>query len=218
MKTHLNAKALKNHLTYNWWKYLLAVLAGTFLVDLLFTVTAPKIPEEKRVDFYVYGYTNEEALMVYMDKVHEEEMADMESVKCVTLTMDSTYGPMQLTTYISVGEGDLYLLPRDEFLSLSSSGAFCALEEDEEMMAMFDAAGKNLRRGWRTVDDLNETHLFGIPLDLHPGLSQYCYAEDGYLAVLLRGGNTENTMKFLRILVRDMIDPVETSDSAQADN
>ena len=38
----------------------------------------------------------------------------------------------------------------------------------------------------------------------------YCYAEDGYLAVIVSGGNIENTMKFLRILVRDTISQAES--------
>ncbi len=210
MKTPLNAKTLKNHLSYNWWKYLLAIIAGTFLVDLLFTVTAPKIPAEKEVQFFIYGYSNSEALTAYMDRIHETEMSDMESVTFSTLTMDSTYGPMQLTTYIAVGEGDLYYIPREEFLSYASGGAFCPLENDEELMEMFNAAGMNLRRGWRTLDGSDESHLFGIPADLLPGLMNYCYAEDGYLAVIVSGGNIENTMKFLRILVRDTISQAES--------
>ena len=210
MKTPLNAKTLKNHLSYNWWKYLLAIIAGTFLVDLLFTVTAPKIPAEKEVQFFIYGYSNSEALTAYMDRIHETEMSDMESVTFSTLTMDSTYGPMQLTTYIAVGEGDLYYIPREEFLSYASGGAFCPLENDEELMEMFNAAGMNLRRGWRTLDGSDESHLFGIPADLLHCLMNYCYAEDWYLAVIVSGGNIENTMKFLRILVRDTISQAES--------
>ena len=211
MKTPLNLKTLKNHLTYNWWKYLLALVAGTFLVDMLFTVTSPRIPDNKRVDFYIYGYSNSQALADYMDNVRETEMSDMETLTFNTLSMDNTYGPMQLTTYISVGEGDLYYIPREEYLSLASGGAFYPLEEDEELMAMFDEAGLNRRRGWRTIDDTDETHLFGIPADLLPGLMNYCYTEDGYIAVLYGGGNIENTMKFLRILVRDMLTAPESA-------
>ena len=213
MKTVLNAKTLKDHLAYNWWKYLLALIAGIFLVDLLFTVTAPRVPENKKVDFYIYGYTDSAALSDYLARVHEAEMADMESVSCNALTMDETYGPMQLTTFIYVGEGDLYLLPREEFLSLASSGAFLPLEGDSELMALCDGAGLNLRRGWRTAENEDTAHLYGIPADLLPGLASYCFTPDGYLAVLSYGGNTENTVKLLRILVRDTLTAPEASPS-----
>ena len=179
MKTPVNKQSLKHHFTYNWWKYLFVLIAGIFLVDLLFTVTTPKIPEDKRIDFYVYGYVNGDSLGEYMEEIRQHDLPDVEYTSCISLSVDDTYGAMQLTTYIAAQEGDLYLLPRDEFLSLSSAGAFLPLEDDEELMAVFNEAGINLRRGWRTDSDTGETHLYGIPLDFLPGLSQYCYAADG---------------------------------------
>ena len=55
MRTPVNGRTLRQHFTYNWWKYLLVIACGIFLVDLLFTVTAPRTPEDKKVEFYVYG-------------------------------------------------------------------------------------------------------------------------------------------------------------------
>ena len=61
------------------------------------------------------------------------------------------------------------------------------LEDDEELMAIFNEAGIDLRRGWRTLSESDETHLYGIPVDVLPGLYSLCYAENGYLAVLSCG-------------------------------
>ena len=205
MKTPINAETLKHHFTYSWWKYLLVLIAGIFLVNLLFTVTTPRIPEDKKVDFYIYGLSDADAVSAYMERVRVNEMPDMESMTSSTLYKDDTYGAMQLTTYMAAAEGDLYLLPRDEFLSYSAGGAFLPLEDDEELMAIFNEAGINLRRGWRTLSESDETHLYGIPTDTVPGLYSMCYTENGYLSVLSYGGNTENTLKFLRILCRDML-------------
>ena len=216
MKTPVNAKSLKQHLTYSWWKYVLVLLAGTFLVDLLFTVTSPKVPEDKKVEFYVYGYGNSDLLSEYMEKVRTEEMPEMEEMRAVFLLPDDTYGPMQLTTYLAVGEGDLYLLPREQFLPLSGDGAFVALEEDAELMDIFNQAGTDLKRGWRT-DQEGETHLVGIPQSFLPGLASYCAADDGFICVLPNGGNTENTLRFLRILCRDLITEPEPVPEAEAE-
>ena len=212
MKTPINAKTLKHHFAYHWWAYLLVLLAGTFLVNLLFTVTEPRIPEDKRVDFYIYGYSDEPALNTYMENVREKEMPDMEIMSSVTFYPDSTYGPMQLVTHMAAQEGDLYCLNREDFLSYSASEAFLPLEDDAELMALFTEAGLDLRRGWRTLPDSDETHLYGIPADLLPGLDKYCYAENGYLCVLSTGGNTENTLKFLRILCRDTLSVPEAEE------
>ena len=205
MKTPINAQTLKHHFAYHWWAYLLAIIAGTFLVNLLFTVTTPRVPENKRVDFYVYGYVDDTTLNTYMEQIRVKEMQDMEVMSSVAFYPDSSYGPMTLMTHMAAQEGDLYELPREDFLSYASSEAFLPLEDDAELMAIFTDAGLDLRRGWRTLPDSDETHLYGIPADLLPGLSKYCYSDNGYLAVLAAGGNTDNTLKFLHLLCRDML-------------
>ena len=205
MKTPINGRTLRQHLTYSWWKYALLIILGAFSVNLYYTVSAYRSPPEKKVEFYIYGVGNEQALNAYMDNVHASEMPDMEEVTAILMTTDGTYGPMQLTTYVAAGEGDLYLLPRDQFVSMASQGAWIPLEDNEELMAIFNEAGVSLQSGWRRDSSEGTTRLFGIPASALPGLSKYAYAENGYLCVLLTGGNDENTLKFLKILCRDMI-------------
>ena len=205
MKTPLNRNTFKQHITYNWWKYLLAAVVIFFAVDLLYTVTAYRVPADKKVEFYVYGYLNEDKMSAYMEKVRSEQMSDMEEMSSLMMIADETYGVMQLTTYVAAGEGDLYLLPKDQFISLSSGGALVPLEDDEALISLFGDAGVSLQSGWRRESETGESHLFGIPQNKLPSLSEYCQAEDGYLCVLAMNGNTENTLKFLRILCEDML-------------
>ena len=213
MKTPVTSKSLRQHFTYNWWVYLLIALLAFGLVDLLYTVTAYRSPRDKTIGFYVYGYVNDTGMSAYMDNIRETEMSDMEEMTPVMLAMDDTYGPMQLMTYLSAGEGDIYMLPREQFLNYSMGGSMVPLENDAELMALFDAAGVNLQSGWRKETETGENHLYGIPQDKLPGLIQYAYAQDGFLCVPLTGGNQENAMKFLRILCRDMLTapPEETA-------
>ncbi len=217
MKTPVNARTLKNHFTYSWWKYLLVLLAGIFLVNLIFTVTAPRIPEDKKVEFYICGLADEQKLTSYLENVRLSEMPDMESLTYVTLYQEETYGVMQLMTHMAAHEGDIYLMRRDDFLSYAANGVFKPLEDDEELMSFFADAGVDLRRGWRTLSESDETHLYGIPADVLPGLSYMCYADNGYLAVLDFNGNDENSMKFLRILCRDMITAPEPAETESTD-
>lgn len=206
MKTPVNSQSLKQHITYSWWKYLMAAGLSFMLISLLYTVTAYRIPQEKKVEFYVYGYMEQEGMQAYMDRVRETEMPEMEEISCLMLMNDSYYGPMQLMTYIAAGEGDIYLLPRDEFVSNAINGTLIPLEGDEELMSVFNEAGASLQNGWRRETETGETHLFGIPQDKLPGLSQYAVADDGYLCVVFSNGNNENVMRFLHILCRDMIE------------
>ena len=216
MKTPVNAKTLKQHLTYNWWKYLLVVLFAIFGTDLLYTVTAYRSPPEKRVDFYVYGAMDEEKMDAYMEKIRIDQMSDMEVMDASLMIPDASYGAMQLSTYLAAGEGDLYLLPREEFMSYAGGGAFLALEEDTELMNLFTEANLSLQSGWRKNTEEEVSHLYGIPISRLPGLSNYAYAKDGYLCVLVTGGNNDNTLKFLHILCADMIEPEEPVPSPEA--
>ena len=203
MKTPVNRRTLKQHLTYNWWKYLLLLVIGVFGVDLLYTVTAPRIPADKKVDFYISGNVDTEKLEAYTEKVRTQEMPNLETIQTVTLYMDDQYGPMQLMTYIAAGEGDVYLLGRENFLSLASEDAFVPLETNPELMETL--SGVDLQRGWRKNTETGENHLYGIPQDKIPGLIRYAYCENGFLCVLNSSKNEENALKFLNILCRDML-------------
>ena len=140
MKTPVNRKTLTQHLTYSWWKYALLIALAVGLTDLVYAVTAYRAPADKCVEFYVYGYADTDALDAYMENVRMESMPDMEVMKSQLLLNDNNYGAMQLTTYVAAGEGDLYLLSREEFLSYAASGSLVPLENDTELIAMFDAA------------------------------------------------------------------------------
>lgn len=215
MKTPVNSRTLKQHITYSWWKYLLIAVAAVFLTDLLYTVTAYRSPAEKKVEFYIYGGMDQEKLTDYMNRVRETEMADMEVMVPQLLLDDTTYGPMQLMTYFAAGEGDVFLLPRDEFISYATSGALLPLEEEEDLMSVFNAAGISLQSGWRRYTETGESHLYGIPQSKLPGLARYAYARDGYLCIAAAGGNDANAVKFLKILSRDMINEPEPEPEAE---
>ena len=204
MKTPVTPGSLKQHLTYSWWKYALLAVLAFGLVDLIYVMTAYRPPENKKVNFYVYGVIFEGRLAEYLDNVRETEMSDMEEMNSVTLLDDNNYGPMQLMTYIAAGEGDVYLLPRDQFISVAASGSLLALEDYPELMDFFTERGIALQSGWRKNTETGENHLYGIPQNKLPGLDRYAYAKDGFLCVLVNGGNDENSVKFLRILCRDM--------------
>ena len=205
MKTPLNRQRLQQHLTYSWWKYAILIIIGALGVNLIYTVTTYRSPADKIIDMYIYGFADEKAMQSYMDQVHEQQLAEMEEMRILLLTTDATYGSMQVSTYIAAGEGDIYILPRDEFISLASSGAWVPLEEDEELMKIMTDAEVNLQSGWRREADSGVSHLYGIPLSKLPGLSDKVAVENGYVSVLLANGNDDNVLKFLRILCKDMI-------------
>ncbi len=205
MKTPVNGSTLRQHLTYSWWKYVVITVLAVFGVNLYYTVTTYRPPESKKVDTYVYGLMNEETFQAYIDSVRAESMSDMEQMDAIMMSTDDTYGPMQLSTYIAAGEGDIYMVPRDNFVSLASEGAFLPLDGDQELMDLFTKADISLQSGWRRETESGETHLYGIPLSKLPGLKHYVAVDNGFVSILVTNGNNENCLKFLRILCEDML-------------
>ena len=121
------------------------------------------------------------------------------------LTTDDTYGPMQLSTYIAAGEGDLYLPAPGSVCLHGLLRRLAAPGGGRGADGFFTDRDISLQSGWRREADSGESHLYGIPLSRLPGLEQYLYVENGYLAVLITNRNDENVMKFLRILCEDML-------------
>ena len=117
---------------------------------------------------------------------------------------------------MAAAEGDVYILPRDNFVSLAASGAFLPLEGDQELMDFFTSRDISLQSGWRRESDEGVNHLFGIPVSKLPGLNRLCRVEGGYVCILAANGNNENSLKFLRILCRDMADAPEGAGAADA--
>ena len=101
MKTPINSRTLRQHLTYSWWKYAILIVLGAILVNLYYTVTVYRSPADKVIELYVYGYGDQDALDSYMSGVRETDLPEMESMHTLVLTTDATYGAMQLTTYIA---------------------------------------------------------------------------------------------------------------------
>lgn len=211
MKTPVNGKTLRRHLTYSWWKYALVIIIGALAVNLLYTVTAYRSPAEKKIDVYIYGYGDEKGINAYMNEIRLTKMSDMEEMNALLLTMDESYGAMQLSTYIAAAEGDVYILPRDEFVSFAVNGAWIPLEDYPEITTHFTERDISLQSGWRRESESGESHLYGIPVSKLPGLSKYLYVENGYICVLVTNGNDENVVKFLSILCEDMIEDAEVS-------
>ena len=206
MKTPVNRRTVQQHLTYSWWKYALIIVLGAAAVNFYFTATTYRTPPEKKIELYVSGACDQEKLDAYLENVRETRLPEMEEILSLQLTVDSTYSAMQLTTYLAAGEGDIYVLPREQFVSMASSGTWVPLEQDEALTSLFSAREISLQSGWRREAESGESHLYGIPVSRLPGLRDYLYTEDGYLCVLVSNGNDANVMKMLEILCEDMIE------------
>lgn len=207
MKTPVTWKAIRQHFTYSWWKYVLLACLAVFGWNLAYTMTEYQPPDDKKVDMYVFSYGENGLMDAYMEQIRTTYMSDMEQMLSYYVGQDDTYTPMQLTTYVAAGEGHLYILPKSYFQSYAAQGAFLPLEDVPGLTDSLTQAGVSFDRGWRTVVDDGEKHLFGIPLADFPGLKAYIYdPSDLYISIIVTNGNDDNSCKFLQRFLLDMLE------------
>lgn len=214
MKTPVTEKRLKDHIAYSWWKYALLILLSVFGWNLIFSMTQPRVPEDKKIIVGLYGSGTNYNLDDYMLEVQRIHLPEMEKVEPMDILPDTTYGDMILTTRMAANECDIYILPTTQFQSWASQGAFQPLEEVlPELVADLEEAGISLSRGRRQNADTAEKHVYGIPLRDLPGAQDLLWTDvtDLYLCVYYSTGNDDTVLEFTDIFVRDMLNEPPTT-------
>ncbi len=179
----ITKERLRDHFRYNFWKYLLLAALAVFGWNLLFTVTRYRVPEERKLDFYVDGISVSQeadaAMEGFMRGVHQEATPEMEEVSYVLLAQDGPYGDMQLSVWVAAGQGDLFLLQKQRFAHLAAGGALVDLGPFVESGAL-PVAGMNLAAGKARNEADGQLAQYGIPADSLQGL--------GACGALVKGG------------------------------
>ncbi len=213
--TPINKERLRNHLTYSGWKYLLLVIASIFVWNLVYAQTAYRSPQDKRIDVYIKsGTTTTELVNAFLEPIWKKSVPEMEIVDSVLLLDSSDYSAaMQLTVYLGAGEGDIYILPMDDYRGFASSGAFVELEglvadgsinaEGIDLSAGYvQVAIDSDEEGYAVYGD--ETHLYGIPTDSLYGFLEGMQIDNRgrIMCINVNNGNDENVIPFFNALLQ----------------
>lgn len=213
MKTPLTKEKIQHHFTYSLWKYALLAVIAVFGWNIVFSVTAYRVPEEKKVTVGVYAYGDESLLTTYMETIRLESMSDMEELSCAFIMPDESYGDMILSTRVAARDYDIYILPRTQFQSYAAQGAFMKLDEVvPDLLAELEAAGVSLSRGSRSLEDGTEKHQYAIPCADLPSMDAMLQTDtsDMYVCIFYETGNDDNAIKFFEQFLRDMLEePVQ---------
>ena len=205
MRTPVTRKTLSDHWTYNWWKYLLVLIAATIGWNLIFTMTEYRSPADKTITIYTNRVDDStKPLAALLEDIVSRVAPDNETTSIASITNDSTYRSMQISTYIGTGMGGFYLLDGDDFQQYAAGGAFVPLEDEEEITAALEETGLDADKGRRTDSDTYERHLFGIPVSSLTGLKDCgVNTDNAYIAVVAGQANQENLIKVLAQLIRE---------------
>ena len=216
VKTPINAAKLRHHIQYNVWKYALLVIISIFLVDLVYTMTAYRPPEDKRIDIYIQSAgADQDAVDGIFEQMRADLLPDMELIRSYLLVAggsDDMAAIQQLSTYIAAGEGDIYLLRSEDFKRYASQGAFVDLSGAIEQ-GLLHTGDIDLSSGYVAIQEyddktdsmvaVSQRRLYGIPLSQLPGFTdEFGIYNDGlYMSMTVYNGNDENVIRFMDELI-----------------
>lgn len=214
IKTPLNRERMRHHLAYSGWKYALMTVLTVFVWSLIYTTTAYRSPQDKRIDLYAMTNTaTTETMDAFLAPIWREVTPEMETVSSVALmSVDEYTSFMQLTAYITAGDGDIYFLNEQFFKSFASQGAFLQLE-DLVAEGTIQTGDIDLSKGYVAIIEeydendqpvAAERHLYGIPLDSYYGFMSGMQLDNRglYAVILANNQNSENVIPFFNALLQ----------------
>ena len=216
LKTPINKDILKHHFQYNLWKYILLLIVSVFLVDIVYATTAYRSPEDKRIDVYIQGaIVNQNHVDELFEQMRIDLLSEVETIRSAFLlsgSQDDMYAAQQLTTYLAVGEGDLYFLKNEDFKRYAAQGVFLDLSQPIAD-GKLNVKDIDLSSGYVAIQDYDnekdilvstgEKRLFGIPAASLDGLlSEFgIINQDLFIAMTVFNGNDDNVLQFLNHLI-----------------
>ena len=197
--TPINKDRLRNHLNYGLWKYALVLVLAIAGWSIVFDMTEPRSPQDKRIDVYVQANTaSSDTIDAFLAPIWHEVTPEMEEVSSVALTVIDEYTSyMQLYAYIAAGEGDIYFL-NEQYFKMVADGTL-------------DVSDVDLSKGYLTLEPDEdeertepETHLYGIPLDNFYGFMKGMQIDNRglYAVVMVNNMNDENVIPFFNALLQ----------------
>ena len=202
----ITRKWLKNHLTYSWWKYLVLVVACVMGVDMLFAMTAYRVPEDKKVEVYILNdYIQAQALEETLWPPFAEAYPDQEQLTVLNINLagGDIYAAMQFSAYAAAQQGDVCLMPVSEVEKLAADGAQYAFLELTPYVesGLIDTEGIDLTPGRMSTSDGTEG-LYAIPANTLYGLLAYGNdPADSMLCILDYSGNDEHAAAVLGMII-----------------
>ena len=214
IETPVNRETIGIHLNYSLWKYLLILAAALMGWGILYTMTAYRPPQEKRIDLYVQTYTSSSEIVdAFLEPIWKEAVPEMEIVRSVILMpLDEASTEQQLTTYAMAADMDIVFFNDMYFKKFAARGFFLPLD-DLVADGVIDASGVDLSSGYVTmVEEYDEQdrpvktarHLYGIPLESFHGFVSVMNMDnrDMYAAIMTNNYNDENVIPFFNALLQ----------------
>lgn len=198
----------REHFRKNALAYIAAVAAALVLTELLWTATAPRLPEGSRVLFYLAAPWSDAAPLNALSgdllAAARERFPELQSVSFESLRfpddLDDYTGQILLMTRLSSGEGDAFLASRSAMSVLCQYGACLPLDD---YWAAGWLADSGLTPCYSAPPEGGGRRLTGLELDGLTALKEMgVFMDDGIcLAVIDNGQDPAPTLHVIERLV-----------------
>lgn len=208
LRTKINGETLRHHFRYTCWIYLLLFVLVCCGWSMMYNATEYVPPEDKTIEVTIVGDYVLQDTLDYLEAESFKVMPDMEKISYTNIMLDLTgeegdySGYQKLQVVIAVGEGDIYLLTREQMKIYAEYGAFVplddALAEGGILYGLFTE--EEIARGTLTIDEFEDDapHCFGLPMNRMKGLtSQGINTDDLYMCLMTMSYNQENSLKLM---------------------
>lgn len=206
MKIPVTKHRIQVHLHYFWWVYVLMTCLIVFATNILYNTTRYRSPAELKIEWYYQEFAPDftlESADALMKDINEQLGLGMEELNFMMAGTDETYGDMQLTVWISAGEGDIYQLTTKTYTQYAVGGAFLNLQPYIDS-GKLDVKG--LRLCYTYDEDTHEKYPAGIYTSGMTGLNDLgIVSEDMVIGVMVNCGNTDNSLAMLNEIINRMV-------------
>ena len=202
-KSSLNKGKVKNHFQYDKWKYILGIVIVIFSWSMLSTVTAPRTPADKKVDFFlVGGYMMEDGSAEYANTILDEfpELMEINFLN-ITLGDEMEYASRQrLMVMVGSQTGDIFSFTDDEFELMAELGIFIPLDDYPELLSNFTE--EELEAGTYATEDDPTPRIYGLPISgVEPMNSSFYNSENSLMGVTAYSQNIEKSVEVLQWII-----------------
>jgi hypothetical protein len=171
----INRERLHNHLSYDWWKYVAAILVTIIMWSLITAMTRPQTPTEKKVDIFLVGdYALDENLQLVSQRMLND-FPELLEINIMNIPMGEGIDPQldiasgqKLMVMIGSQSGDLFVFDKEEYRLYAEQGAFVPLDDvvDEKIqqyISMEELEDCKVAADPEYSED-TQPRIYGVPL------------------------------------------------------
>lgn len=195
MKLGVTRQRLALHMRYDSWMYLVGILCMVVLLNITYTATAPRTPEDKLVEVYIASLGGmDEQQLSDLSRQAQQALSDQQEVRFSNVNTMEDYYADQLTVMLMAQQGNVFIIPASRFDSFALSGGFLPLDAYlQDGTLVVPEHVERFERGPGTDDNADVPRaIYGLDAGVLTGLMERGYVPMEERSVVCIPASTKN--------------------------